>query len=150
VSEETSAGRVLFPDRTVRLSDGRTAVIRPWGLRLGRLLVDRVANIADAFVKAAASGRASDLVGVIRDHQDDVIFIVQRTAGFSDEEMDRLAYEDLFVLAQAVIETSIFRVEPDGSFGGLLGKLLALGTRAPTSSAAKTETAPSPTPSSSS
>lgn len=110
----------LFPEQTVTLYGGRSVVVEPWGLATGRLLAPKLASF---FEKAAGDFSSKGLVHVINTAQEDAYFIVQQTMGWSDEEMDKLKYEDLFTLVQKIIEVCVFR-ETDK--GGAAGKLLAL------------------------
>ncbi len=110
----------LFPEETVTLSKGRTVVIEPWGMATGRLLAPKLAGILE---KASGDFSSQGLVAVITMAQDECYFIVGKTMGWDDDEMNKIQYEDLFTLMQKIIEVCVFR-ESDG--GGAAGKLLAL------------------------
>jgi hypothetical protein len=122
-SKATAAERALFPDKEVRLLGGKTVVIKPWGMQTGKLLNPRVVEL---MMKMRGFSFA-DLAQLVVEAQDEVYDIIQRTIEWDDEKMDALAYEDLFTLAQAVIDVCIVRPSRDGGpAGGVAGKLLAL------------------------
>jgi hypothetical protein len=155
MAEETTAGRALFPDREVRLANGRTVVVRPWGMATGRRLSPRIVKLMTKLRGFATA----DVVDLITEFQDEVFDIVADTIGYDDAKMDTLAYEDLFTLAQAIIDTSLIRRTPDGEIVGTLGKLMTLAGAAPEQailralrvlSRQKNETSESPSTSSSS
>jgi len=119
----TAAERALFPDKEVRLLRGKTVVVRPWGMQTGMLLNPRVIELM-----AKLRGFSfSDLAQLVVDFQKEVYDIIQRTTGMTDEQLNDLEYEDLFTLAQAVLDVCVLRRDPDGKpMGGAAGKLLTL------------------------
>ncbi len=155
---ESPTGEILFPEKVVIISGGRRVVIEPWGLKTGKLLGPRVASL---FVRLRGFD-AAHLVELLTDAQDEVTFIVQKTIGWTDDEMEKITYEDLFVLAQGVIEICIVRVGRAGKIEGPFAAILGLAGLTPEAMLAgiaqtlrKKTTAPtttdsSPSPSSSS
>lgn len=140
---------VLFPAKQVQVLSGKYVTVRPWGMETGRLVSPRVAElIEDLKGNYSVKGVAS----LVRDKQTEVYEIIRETLGWTDEQMAGLAYEDLFTLAQAVIDVCILRGEDQG---GALGKLLSLAGWTPAPAPAPKTSDPagesdSPRPSSSS
>lgn len=112
----------LFPAKAYRLTGGRLVVVRPWGMETGRLLSPRVAALME---ELHGDYSAKGIAKLIRKAQDEVFEIVRLTLGWTREQMNELAFEDLFTLAQAVIEVCLLRGE---DAGGIVGKALALAT----------------------
>lgn len=117
----TPEEETLFPAKIVEMTGGMLVTIRPWGMTTGRLLAPRVGELvksmnADYGVKSIAK--------LVRESTDEVYEIVRMTLGWTPKQMDDdILYEDLFTLAQAVINVCIFRGEDTG---GVMGKALAL------------------------
>lgn len=112
---------VLFPEREIKLASGATEVIRPWGIKTGMRLMPRVLELGGRL-----QGDLSDvaLADLITKATPEVLDIIRHTLGWTEQEAeDRLSYEDIFTLGQAIVEVCIIRV--DG--GGAVGKLLGLG-----------------------
>jgi hypothetical protein len=101
---------------------GRTVFVKPWGMATGRRLAPRVA----ALFKRLRGFAASDLAALVQEAQDEVYDVVRASVGFSTEQMDELSYEDLFTLADAVINVCIIRRVDGGPVEGAAGKLLTL------------------------
>lgn len=118
--------QVLFPARQYQVLSGQRVTIEPWGLSQGELLMPRVGALIEELGGDFSAGK---IARTIRKNQAEVREIVRETIGWTPEEMEqRLKYEDLFVLAQGVIEVCLLRGE---DVGGVVGKVLALaGTRA--------------------
>lgn len=136
VDSDSDELKTLFPTKEVVLLDGRRVKIEPWGLETGMLLGPRVAALVVKLQKADAANVAQ----LISDNQRDVVDIIRETLGWSDDEIKTIHYEDLFVLAQAVIEVCV--VTADG--GGPLGKAMALaGYRSAPASRADSSRKPS-------
>ncbi len=119
---------VASPERDVRLLSGELVTIKPWKLNVGQIMRKRIAVLFGEFKKIQAEVKAGDQAidyeALIDRFEGDVIQIVRDTLGVDDEWMnEKLAYEDLFTLAQAIMEVCIWRGE-DG--GGLLGKLMGV------------------------
>lgn len=131
---------ILFPAKQYKVLDGRMITIRPWGMEQGMLLAPRVGNLLETL---DASRGTKEIAKVIRDNQDEVAEVVRETIGWSTEEFNTLCYEDLFILAQGVIEVCLLRGK---DMGGVVGKAIALGLP----SRPKSGASASPEPSSSS
>lgn len=129
MTEDSKTGRTLVPERTVKLVDGRLVTIRPWSWAVGRLLGPRVAELAR---RLRGIGTA-DLATLVMEAQDEVAYVIRETLGWDEAELERLAYEDIFTLAQAIFETSILRPDPEapGRPAGAVGKLLGLAGLTP-------------------
>jgi hypothetical protein len=127
---------VILPEREVRLLSGAFVIVRPWPIRKGRLLVDRVIALVERLLEhrraealAAAPGAAPRRVALATDLLDvafeEVFGIVRDTVDYSDEQMEALTFEDLLTLTEAVLEVCLIR----GEDGGVLGKLARLVDR---------------------
>lgn len=124
MSERSSTDRVLFPGKWVPLANGDRVFVEPWGLATGKKLGPVVADL----LARAGGVSAVDFSSLVRTSQEEVEFLVRETLGLTKAEADeKLAYEDLFTVFQAVVEVCLLR--EDG--GGVLGKVLALAGRAP-------------------
>lgn len=123
----------------------------------GRQLGPRVAALLSR-MKGFGPQHLADLV---TEAQTEIYDIVKITLGFTNEQMDELAYEDLFTLTDAVVNVCIVRRGANGDVEGAGGKLLALAGLRPDTLIAgaveaarrlqnrKTETSPPPSSSSS-
>jgi hypothetical protein len=130
------AAGVILPEREVVLLSGARVIVRPWPIRKGRLLVDRVIALVERLLEhrraealAAGEGEpprrvalASDLLDVAFE---EVFGIVRDTVDYSDAQMEALTFEDLLTLTEAVLEVCLIR----GEEGGVLGKLARLVDR---------------------
>jgi hypothetical protein len=126
---------IILPEREVRLLSGAYVTVRPWPIRKGRLLVDRVIALVERLLEhrraeaAAAPGSAPRRVALATDLLDvafeEVFGIVRDTVDYSDEQMEALTFEDLLTLTEAVLEVCLIR----GEDGGVLGKLARLVDR---------------------
>lgn len=113
----------VFPEQEVRLMSGEHVVVKPWNLALGRRMRKRITKMFAA-IQAEQKQEVINLESMVDNFEDDIIEIVKDTLGVDQEWMDeKLKYEDLFVLGQAVIEVCIFRGKDQGGF---LGKLLGM------------------------
>lgn len=120
---------VVHPERLVPVRGGQSQVtIRPWSMaqrRLLRPLVEGVAKrISELRTKAIEIHKMdpSTFAVLFNEAEDEIYQIVKATLGWDDADMDALYWEDLPVLAQAILEICIIRA--DG--GGMLGKLLGM------------------------
>jgi len=114
---------ILLPAKQIRLLSGQYVTVEPWGLETGELLMPRVGLLMEA-LRTDWSER--NIVKVCREHSAEVREIVRETIGWTPEEMKaRLKYEDLFALAQGVVEVCLIRKD----FGGVVGKVLALAAQ---------------------
>jgi hypothetical protein len=115
-----------FPETLVDLLSGKSVTVKPWTLKKGRLQRERITKIVDQLQEAGKNPLSLTDVFAVCEQQ--VYEIVRDTIDVTDEWMeDQLRYEDLFTLAQAVIQTCLLR--PDG--GGVLGKALAAMGKVP-------------------
>lgn len=124
---------ILFPAQEITLSKGRKVIIEPWGWKVGLRLTPKVISIAmEAMTwrsdflgaKGQPPGITPDaIVKVIIKYQDEVAAIIQETLGWDDDKMEELQYEDIFTLAQAVLDICIIREGDDDS---PLAKMLTL------------------------
>lgn len=116
---------VAFPERDVRLLSGEIVIVSPWKLKQGRIMRKRLTALFNKFQQTQANVKADvevDYDALIDMFEDDVILIIRDTLGVDSEWMDEhLVYEDLFTLAQAILEVCLWR---SGEGGGLMGKLL--------------------------
>jgi len=113
---------IPFPEVPVTLMNGKTVEIRPWSLKKGRLIRRKMTSIIDAL--QAAGKNSTSLTEIFDTCEEQVIEIVRDTIGVDDEWMEaNVSYEDLFTLAQGVIETCLMRGGKDGIVGKLLGAL---------------------------
>ena len=109
-----------FPEVTVPLLSGREVEIKPWTLKQGRLIRRKITGIVDDLQAVGKS--AGSLTDVFDLCEDKVIEIIRDTLGVDDEWMDaNLAYEDVYTLAQAIIEVCLMR----GGKDGVMGKVMA-------------------------
>lgn len=131
---------ILFPAKQYKVLSGKMVTIKPWGMTQGQLLAPRVGNLLEKLDTARGTKAIAKL---INENQVEVAQIVRETLGWSEEEFDKLYYEDLFILTQGVIEVCLLRGK---DMGGVVGKAIALGLQTPRKSGAKK----SPEPSSSS
>jgi hypothetical protein len=113
--------RVLLPEIEVKLdSIGERVVVKPWGLRQGKLMLVRLQELMGRLKDQQAL--TADPAQMINVAFDEVVDLVRDSIGFDNEKMDRLSFEELIDLTQAIFETCLLR--EDG--GGALGKLLTL------------------------
>lgn len=128
----------LFPPkREVRLVSGEVVLIEPWGIELGLDLMPKVVELGERLGTDVSDG---GVVKAVKEATPEVLEIIRRTIGWTHADiMDpkRVKFEDVFTLAQAVLEVCVIR--GDGS--GALGKVLSLGTMF---LGAKAETSPRP------
>jgi hypothetical protein len=134
--------QILFPARQYTLLGGTIVTIKPWGLETGKLLVPRVAKLVEML---QGDYSQASITKVVLETQDEVSEIIRMTLGWDQDQMKaELAYEDLFTLAQAVIDVCIVRFDAEGKPAGALGKLLALAaTNRPTPVASREQSSSS-------
>jgi hypothetical protein len=133
------AKSAALPEREIRLLSGDFVTIRPWSVRLGNLMAERIVALVDRVLeyrttlaeKAKAEGAAAPAprsvglaVNLLAVAFDDVFAIIRDTIGYTSEELEALTYEDFLSLTEAVIEVCLVREE-----GGVLGKLVSLVDR---------------------
>lgn len=113
-----------FPEREVALLSGEKVIVKPWSLKTGRLMRKRLAGLIEQVQAGTAEGMAADLPSLIENFEQDVILIVRDTIGWSDEQMEsnKICYEDLVTLAEAIVRVCIIR---EGG-GGIVGKAMGL------------------------
>ncbi len=117
--------QALLPSKLVPLLSGHSYVVKPWGLSLGMQLNPRCMALVGAL---DGNYDPKNIAGMIRIAQVEVHDIVRLTLGWTPEEMEeRMQYEDLLTMAQAVIEVCLMR---GADLGGVLGKAVALGVLA--------------------
>ena len=112
---------VPFPAVEVRLLSGEMVEVKPWSLKLGRQMRDRITSL---FERARETGQLQDfdVVQLVGQFETDIYHIVRDTIGKDDTWMEEhLAYEDQFTLAQAVVDVCIIRADGGGALGKLLG-----------------------------
>jgi hypothetical protein len=111
---------VAFPEVTVRLLSGKEVEIKPWSLKQGRLIRRKITGIVDALQTAGKN--VSSLTDIFDLCEDQVIEIIRDTLRVDDEWMEaNVAYEDVYSLAQAVVEVCLMR----GGKDGVMGKVMA-------------------------
>lgn len=118
MSTDSNKPTTAFPETDVELLGGRHVVLKPWTLKQGRMMRQRVASLWNKLQQMGAA--PTDLEVLLEHFESDVYSIVMDTLEWDEEQMNSLAYEDLVTLAEGIIKTCILR--PDG--GGVLGKLL--------------------------
>jgi len=129
----------VLPERQVQLLNGEWAIVRPWSLRQGHLLSERVIDLVDRILEdrrtrleeAKASGDAAPAPPAFARQLlalgfTEIMAIVRETIGYTPEAMDALTYEDGLTLTEAVLEVCLIR----GEDGGVLGKMVRLVDRA--------------------
>lgn len=113
---------VAFPEHPVKLLNGKTVVVKPWSLKNGRLIRQKITDTFDAL--QAAGKTPGSLTEVFDMCEQQVVEIVRDTLGVDDAWMEEnLAYEDLFTLAQAVVEVCLLRGGKDGVLGKVMGAM---------------------------
>ncbi len=122
----TATEKALFPAKRVELLSGEHVVMKPWGMATGRLLTPVVAGIFQLLqdgISSMANDKVVDIKDLVVRAEAEVEQVVRETLGWDQEEMDKqCAFEDLFTLAQGVLDVCVFR--EDG--GGAMGKMMAL------------------------
>lgn len=128
----------LFPPkREVRLVSGETVLVEPWGIEVGLDLMPKVVELGERLGSDVSDG---GVVKAVQEATPEVLEIIRRTIGWTHEQImdsDRVKFEDVFTLAQAVLEVCVIR----GDGQGALGKVLSLGAMF---LGAKAETSPRP------
>lgn len=118
---------VVFPEKEVRLLNGKYVVVKPWNLALGRRMRKRITKMF-ADLQAERGNEVVDLVSLVDTFEDEIVEIVKETLGVEQEWLDEhFAYEDLFAVAQVVVEVCVFRGKDQGGF---LGKLMGMTNEA--------------------
>lgn len=113
-----------LPTVEVHLMNGEPVQIKPWSLKLGRLMRERITKM---FVRAREMNLSQgdlDVAQLMEHFESEIYYIVRDTIDKSDVWMEEhLAYEDLFTLTQAVVDVCVLRQDGGGALGKILGAM---------------------------
>lgn len=116
---------VVFPEREVILLDNTRVMIKPWTLKNGRIQRRRITKVLDELRKG---GKDFSIASAFELCEAEITAVVADTIGWTVEELeDKIHYEDLFTLAQGVIDTCLLREGGGGVLGKVVGATNLLG-----------------------
>ena len=91
---------VLYPERYVRLLDGTTAVIEAWSYLQGReMMMGILSRFVERYNLLDPDKPAFQLFEMA---EADLVQMVQLHCGWTDEQLAKMAYEDVLALAEGI------------------------------------------------
>lgn len=133
---ELSDEAIINPEREIRLSNGKSVVVEPWGMKKSKLVLARLDALGPAFREQTEVGW--DPRKLLVAAWDEVVDLVAITVNVEREEMERephdrgWTFEDILSVTEAVLEVCVLRADGRGALpllSALIGRMTEITVR---------------------